>query len=255
MEINDYGPIADLYDIYVPATFDIPFFIHETKKSTGEVLELRAGTGRVSLPLVEAGVKLTCIDSSAEMVILLRKKLEQRGLQAEVQQMDIRELRFSRQFDMVIIPFHSFTHLTSLDDQHKALEGIRRCLAPRGKFICTLGNPAMREKSIDGQLRLYSQYPLNDGRGKLLLWIQENFDPDDHQVVDALEFFEEYDEKGSLKSKRLMELHFRLLRKSEFEEQARACGLAVTAVYGDYSYAEYNEESSPFTILILEPAG
>ncbi len=255
MEINDYSPIADLYDIYVPATFDIPFFINETKKSSGEVLELMAGTGRVSLPLAEAGVKLTCTDNSPEMLTVLRKKLDQKGLQAEVQQMDIRELHFSRQFDMVIIPFHSFTHLISRDDQHKALEGIRRCLSPRGRFICTLGNPALRTKSIDGQLRLYSQYPLDDGRGKLLLWVLENFDPHDHQVVDALEFFEEYDEKGSLKSKRLMELHFRLLRKAEFEAMARKSGLAVTAVYGDYSYAEYNEESSPFTILMMEPAG
>ncbi len=255
MEINNYGPIADLYDIYVPASFDIPFFIRETQKSGGEVLELMAGTGRVSLPLIEAGVRLTCTDSSAEMVAILRGKLEQKGLRAEVQQMDVRELHFPGSFDMVIIPFGSFAHLISLEDQRKALEGIRRYLKPGGRFICTLGNPVLREKSVDGQLRLYNRYPLDDGRGRLLLWIQESFDAEDHQIVNALEFFEEYDARGTLKSKRLMELRFRLLRKADFEELAGACGLAVKAVYGDYSYAEYREESSPFALLVLEPAG
>jgi hypothetical protein len=56
MEINNYDYIADLYDIYVPVTFDIDFFVRETKKSSGEVLELMSGTGRVSIPLLEAGV-------------------------------------------------------------------------------------------------------------------------------------------------------------------------------------------------------
>ncbi len=66
MKFNDYGPVANLYDIYVPATFDFDFFINETTKSKGEVLELMSGTGRVSIPLLEAGVKLTCVDLSAE---------------------------------------------------------------------------------------------------------------------------------------------------------------------------------------------
>ena len=55
MEINNYDYIADLYDIYVPVTFDIDFFVKETKRSSGEVLELMSGTGRVSIPLLEAG--------------------------------------------------------------------------------------------------------------------------------------------------------------------------------------------------------
>ena len=36
-----------------------------------------------------------------------------------------------------------------------------------------------------------------------------------------MQFFEEYDAKGVLKLKRLLELHFRLSRREEFEEHAR----------------------------------
>ena len=66
MDINNYDLVSDLYDIYIPVTFDIDFFIQETKNTPGEVLELMSGTGRVSIPLLEAGVKLTCVDLSAK---------------------------------------------------------------------------------------------------------------------------------------------------------------------------------------------
>jgi len=51
MNTNDYSGISDLYDIYVPAEFDIDFFLQETKEINGPVLDLMAGTGRVSLRL------------------------------------------------------------------------------------------------------------------------------------------------------------------------------------------------------------
>ncbi len=253
MKFNDYGPVANLYDIYVPATFDFDFFINETTKSKGEVLELMSGTGRVSIPLLEAGVKLTCVDLSAELNAIFREKLTQKGLKADVYQMDVCELDLHKQFDMVIIPFASFAHITSPQDQRKALERIHEHLLPGGTFICTLGNPVLRKQAITGQLRLFRTYPLDD-RGSLLLWVLEDFSPEDAQVVHALQFYEEYDAAGSLKAKRLIELHFRLTGRDEFEELAKAAGFKVKAFYGDYTCAEFNEESSSIMIWILEEA-
>ncbi len=251
-ESNDYGLIADLYDTYVPATFDIPFFLNEAGKCSGQVLELMAGTGRVSLPLCKAGVRLTCVDNSAEMLAILQDKLEKRGLEAAVHQADVCELDLAKQFDQVIIPFHSFAHIISPADQRKALGRIRQHLAPGGRFICTLGNPPIRQQSIDGKLRLHSKYPLGDGQGMLLLWLLENYNSADKQIVEACEFFEEYDVRGILRTKRLLELRFRLTSKAEFQELAESAGFKVVALYGDYAYAEFSEEHSPFMIWILE---
>lgn len=252
MEINNYDYIADLYDIYVPATFDIDFFVEETKKSSGEVLELMSGSGRVSIPLIEAGIKLTCVDISAELNGILEKKLKRMGLQADVYQMDACEFELQKKFDMVIIPFHSFAHITSVDDQRKALAQIHKHLLPGGTFICTLGNPLLRQQNVDGQLRLFKKYPLENGDGTLLLWIMENNNPDDNKIVEALQFYEEYNAEGVLRSKRVLELHFRLTQKGEFEELAQAAGFKVKAFYGDYSYSEFDEENSPFMIWLLE---
>ncbi|GAP12753.1 methylase [Longilinea arvoryzae] len=253
MGINDYAAVADLYDIYVPATFDIDFFITETKKISGDVLELMSGTGRVSIPLIEAGVNLTCVDKSAELNAVFAKKLEDLGLKAEIHQMDVRELELGRQFAMAIIPFNSFSHITSPVDQRKTLERIRQHLRPGGIFICTLTNPKVRQKTVDGQLRLLRIYPLPETGGELLLWIVENRVPEDARIVEALQFYEEYDSRGVLFSKRYIELYYRFTQRDEFEALARAAGFRVNALYGDYSRISFNEDS-PFMIWVLEKA-
>ncbi len=253
-EINNYDTIADLYDAYVPTAFDVDFFLKETKRVGGEVLELMSGTGRVSVPLLKAGIRLTCVDLSAVSNAILKNKLRQLGLQADVYQMDVCELALQKQFDMIIIPFHSFAHITSPELQRRALDRIQQHLRPGGRFICTLRNPAVRQRDVDGQLRLACKCALPNGQGTLLLWIAEEKNEDDPQVVEAMQFYEEYSEGGILRSKRLLELHFRLSGRLEFEALARAAGFEVKSFYGDYCYSQFTEDS-PFMIWILENVG
>jgi ubiquinone/menaquinone biosynthesis C-methylase UbiE len=83
MPAMDYSRIAHLYDAYVKTEFDVSFFISVTK-GWDSVLELMCGTGRLSIPLLKAGVPLTCVDSSPVMLALFREKLRREGLSAEV---------------------------------------------------------------------------------------------------------------------------------------------------------------------------
>ncbi|MGB5400132.1 MAG: class I SAM-dependent methyltransferase, partial [Thermoanaerobaculia bacterium] len=61
MPAFDYSLVADLYDSFCRFEDDIEFFRKCLQGSTGPVLELMAGTGRISLPLLEAGVELVCV--------------------------------------------------------------------------------------------------------------------------------------------------------------------------------------------------
>lgn len=79
----------------------------------GEVLELMAGTGRVSLLLVRAGVHLTCVDNAPELLARFRQKLAQEQLWAQVHEMDVRHLAVDKQFYLILPPFHSFSELVS----------------------------------------------------------------------------------------------------------------------------------------------
>jgi len=255
MDTNNYDIIADLYDTFADASYDINFFISETQKTSGEVLELMSGTGRVSIPLIEAGVKLTCVDMSPKLNAIFKSKLEQRGLKANIYQMDVCLLDIPKKFDVIIIPLYSFAHIVSPDDQRKALNRIHQHLLPGGTFIITLRNPTLREQNVDGQLRLIGKYPLVKDQGVLLFWIIEQKDPDDDHAVNGMEFFEEYDAEGVLKAKRLMELHFRLSRRDEFEHLLKAVGFSIKVFYGDYTYTEFDEVSSPYMIWVLEKRG
>ena len=67
-----------------------------------------------------------------------------------------------------------------------------------------------------------------------------------------MQFYEVYDANGVMTSKRLLEIHFRLTRKDEFEELAERTGFKIKALYGNYSYSGFNAESSPFMIWNLE---
>ncbi|UCC64193.1 MAG: class I SAM-dependent methyltransferase [Anaerolineae bacterium] len=250
----EYARIADLYDVYVQTTFDISFFLNEAKKSAGEVLELTSGTGRVSIPLVEAGIHLTCVDSSPEMLAILREKLDRRGLSASVHRMDIRQLALGRRFDLIIIPFHSFAELLSPSDQRRTLVGIYDHLSESGRFICTLHNPPVRLRPADGRLRLRGRCSLESDGGTLLLWGLETYDPEEG-VVNGLQFFETYDPDGVMRSRRVLETRFRLLQKAGFEELVCAAGFEVVALYGDYAYAEFQEDKSPFMIWVLQKQG
>jgi SAM-dependent methyltransferase len=246
----DWDRVAELYDTYAHATYDIPFFVEEVGKESGSVLELMAGTGRVSIPLLEAGANLACVDRSHEMLARLRRKLEGRHLQARVYEMDICDLALPDRFDLIILPFHSFCEIVDPDDRKRALARIFDHLREGGRFICTLTNPTLRVRALDGQLRLSGSYPLAENRGTLVFFRAETRD-EGSPIAHALQFYEQYDQAGILRDKSMLEVAFALIAREEFEASAERAGFHVTAFYGDYSRSPFQAESSGFMIWIL----
>ena len=140
MPAMDYSKVADLYDVYVQTDIDVPFFIEEAR-GCRRVLELTSGSGRLSLPLLEAGVSLSCLDSSPEMLAALRKKCAARGFAPPVYTEDMTAFALPERFDLILIPFNAFAEITTPEAQRQALQAIHRHLEPGGRFICTLHNP------------------------------------------------------------------------------------------------------------------
>ncbi len=247
----DYSRIADLYDTYVQTTFDVEFFLKEAKETSGEVLELMSGTGRLSIPLIEADVRLTCVDNSPEMLAILEKKLKKRTLCASVYEMDVCKLSLNKEFGLIIIPFHSFSEILDPSDQRAALSAAYEHLAKNGRFICTLRNPRVRLKSVDGQIRLIGEYSHDKIKGTLLVWSLGNYNANSN-IVNGLQLYEEYDTHGVMLSKRVLEIQFYMHQKDEFEDLATSAGFEVAALYGDYSYSVFEENTSPFMIWVLK---
>ncbi|MDQ5828114.1 MAG: class I SAM-dependent methyltransferase [Chloroflexota bacterium] len=129
----DYDRVADVYDLYVTSDLDVGFYVAEAAKARGKVLELMCGTGRVSVPLLEAGVDLTCVDASEGMLERLEERLRAQKLEARVLRADVRYLDLGEEeFDLALIPFHSFSELVSKRDQELALRAAYGCLKEGG---------------------------------------------------------------------------------------------------------------------------
>jgi len=250
----DYDRVADIYDLYVTSDLDIGFYVEEATKVQGKVLELMCGTGRVSIPLLEAGVDLTCVDASAGMLARLEERLRVRKLEARVVRADVRHLDLGEkeQFELVLVPFHSFSELASPRDRELALRAVFGCLREGGRLVCPLHNPAIRARSADGALRFNSSSPTADG-GRLVISGFETLD-DSSGVVDRLQFYEFYDASNELLAKRVLPMRFALIDRRGFVELADSAGFVPVALYGDYGRKQYSEESSPFMVWIMEKA-
>ena len=255
----NYRRLAARYDTYVTTTFDVSFFLEEVQ-GRREVLELMAGTGRISIPILEAGVRLTCVDSSPDMLAVLRRKLETKGLTATIIESDVARLSLPQKYELALLPFHSFSELLTNDDQECALMGIHESLAEGGQFICTLHNPPSRLNSCDGAMRLRGEFPLDeqagalwglDSGGRLLLWGLEEYDPR-RSIVSGIQKFEIYDQTGVMRSKEFLNIQFVLHGRNDFEQLAQTAGFRMVAIFGDYARTEFREESSPFMIWVLE---
>ncbi len=247
MSQRHYARIAGRYDALVVTEADIPFFVELAQQTTGPILELMAGSGRVTLPLLASGAEVVAVDYSPEMLALLREKVTQAGFQAAIHHMDIRRLALDQTFPLILIPFHAFPEITDPVDQQQALRAIRAHLAPGGQCIVTLHNPVIRRRTIDGQLRLARRY--HDEQGEVLVWLLEQ--DRGNELVEVNEFFESYDGDGRLREKVWSSVTFHLLAKAAFEALIQSVGFEVVDLYGDYAKAPFDEQSSPFMIWAL----
>ncbi|MDV6235083.1 class I SAM-dependent methyltransferase [Leptospira ellisii] len=245
----DFDLVADLYDFYVNADLDLEFFLRETEGVDSPILELMAGTGRVSLPLLQRGRKLFCVDYSREMLQRLRNKTAPFGKNLETREADVRDFRFDRTFERILLPFHSLSEITDASDQKQVLKSVRNALSENGIFLLTLQNPNVRLKNADGLTRPMGEFPLPDER-KLVLSYWNSYDPN-RCIVTGIQFYEIYDSKNILMEKRFLPIRFRPIFQEQIYEYLHELDYEIVSVYGDYSYSPFEEDTSPFMIFKL----
>ncbi len=244
--------VAEWYDSYAVSDVDVPFFL-EACRGYKSVLELMSGTGRLSLPLIRAGISLTCLDGSAEMLAVFKRKLAQEQLSAAIYEMDVCRLSLPDRYDLIFIPFNSFAEISDVAAQRRVLGGIQRHLLPGGSFICTLHNPVMRRKNMDGQRHPRGRFNLPGSTQVLALASLERYDENSSRVS-GTQFYEVYDENNKLLIKREVPLQFCLHSRAAFESLACEAGFLPKALFGNYDRSAYEESQSPFMIWILTKA-
>jgi SAM-dependent methyltransferase len=245
-ETIKFDKVADIYDFYVKADFDIPFFLKESEGYAGEILELMCGTGRVSIPLLDSGRKMTCIDYSIGMLDSFKQKIINKNYPVTIIRMDVTNLSLERKYGLIILPFHSFSEIISTESQIKALKTISNHLDKNGIFILTLQNPKTRLRSVDGVPGVIGKFPMDNNRHLIISYVNE-FDSSS-SLVSGFQFYEIFDSANNLTGKRFLETNFKLITDSEIKNLLKDTGLEIVEMFGDYSYGSFDEETSNFMI-------
>ena len=223
MPAYDYSLVADVYDAFCVFDGDLDFFRSRVRGGHGRVLELMAGTGRVSLPLAEEGADLVCCEWHLPMLGRLAAKLERRGLAATLLCGDACALPFADAFEQVLLPFQGFCELISESQQ--------------------------RRRTIDGAWHSFGEFPDEDG-GRLELSLRGRFLRPD--LVAARQRIERFDAAGRRCEERVFDLTFSLVPAPRIVDLARAAGLRLVELMGDYEGSPYDEASSPCVVAIFE---
>src|SRR5262245_26852080 len=99
------------------------------------LLDLACGHGRHAIPLAERGFAVTGFDLSSECLARARAEAATRGVHVRWVDGDMRALPFDAEFDAVINVFTAFGYFADEEDDVETLRGVRRALAPGGRFL------------------------------------------------------------------------------------------------------------------------
>ena len=140
-----YDRIARIYDPWSRSvTEDVGFYVDQARAYGGPVVELAVGTGRIAVPIAEAGVPVIGIDASPEMLAIARQAASAAGVEelVELRVGDIANPPVSERVPLAICPFRSLLHMEDEDAKLSALRAARGLLAPDGHFVFDVFAPS-----------------------------------------------------------------------------------------------------------------
>jgi len=105
---NSYKKFPALYDLLYQRYFkSVPDFVSLVKTNTpkgGLILDLAAGTGEISIPLLQNGFMVVSLDSSNGMLRELKKKAKKLGIKNyRTRGFDMKKISYKEKFDSVCI--------------------------------------------------------------------------------------------------------------------------------------------------------
>ncbi len=200
-----------------------------------KILDLACGFGRHSVLLAESGFAVTGYDLSEGFLKKARELAESLSVGLDLQQGDMRELKYENEFDAVINMFTAFGFFEREDEDLKVLEGVYKALKPGGQFLMDVLN------------RDYALSQTLDRR-----WTKEN----DMFMLEE-RFFDYFSSRLELGNKLIFptgeikeaSYSIRLYTLTEMLDLFQKVGLVLTDVYGDFGGALYNAESSRMILV------
>ena len=234
---------------------DVEWYRRKAVDSGGPVLELGAGTGRVTIPIAEAGIHITALDSDAGMLDKLRQKADTlpAGVRnrIRVQHGDMRSFALDEQFALIIIPFRAFLHNTTREDQIASLRGAHAHLRSGGELALNVFHPSLEYMAAHagayaGVWRWLKTQKHPDG-GFVVYSDATRYDTV-RQRLEGMIRTEEFSSDGSLRSTNMMHLELAYLYPSDIASLLAESGFELARISGDFSGRPFERDGDELVV-------
>ncbi len=264
---HDNTILAEIYDSHSSEFYDhhakrgdVQFYTGYAVESGGAVLEIGCGTGRVLIPTAIAGVHITGLDNSVEMLEVCRRKLEAEP--ALVRQRvnlvsgDMREFNLEKEFMLVTIPFGPFNYLISFEDQVSCLNCIRKHMSETGKLIIDFWYPDLRElwKSEHGADIVYQKTPFTARDGREVNWGIRNCSVDYNRQIIQEEMFYDIRYPDGRSERLVYPSPMRYFFRFEVEHLLARTGFETESVYADFNKKPFGCEYPSEMVFVARKA-
>jgi SAM-dependent methyltransferase len=253
----------DLYDVVTPPSLlgDVEWYRAKAAACGGPVLELGAGTGRVTLPIAQAGVSIHALDASPEMRAALAKKLA--VLPGPVRDRvtpiagDMRTFDLPDRFALVISPFRAFLHNTTDDERLATLARVRHHLRPGGEFAFNVFHPSLEYMShhagpLAGTWRWIGNFALPSG-GFVARSEANRYDTV-RQIVHSQHRYEEYDDTGVLLRTTVHRLALAYLYPGDIRDLLTRAGFTDIRIHGGFGGRAFSSDTDELVVEAMSPA-
>jgi SAM-dependent methyltransferase len=241
---------------------DIEWYCRKAVESGGPVLELGAGTGRVTIPIAEAGIRITALDLDAGMLDRLRQKVS--GLPAEVaarispHQGDMRTFAVADRYALVVIPFRAFLHNITRDDQLATLRNAHAHLRPGGILAFNVFHPSLEFMAANagayaGVWRWNETRMLSEG-GFAVFSVASRYDTV-RQRVESMIRVEEFEPAGSLRRTNMMHLELAYLYPADIAGLLAGAGFELLRMSGDFFDRPFERDGDELVVEARKPLG
>jgi SAM-dependent methyltransferase len=234
---------------------DVEWYRRKAVESGGPVLELGAGTGRVTIPIAEAGVRVMALDLDAGMLDRLQKKTAM--LPAEAQRRvtmhwaDMRSFALDEQYALVIIPFRAFLHNVTREDQLATLRSVHAHLRPGGELALNVFHPSLEYMAANsgafaGVWRWRETVNLADGR--FVVYSDTTRYNTVKQRLESMIRTEEFGADGSLLLTNMMHLELAYLYPSDIASLLVDSGFELLRISGDFHGRPFERDGDELVV-------
>ncbi len=242
MKQPDTGPLyadARIYDLQHRLYMDdLPFYMHLIDKHGDPVLELMAGTGRLSIALAKAGVDVTALDYSREMLAEAEVKARKAETSIHLVHADCRTFTLSNAFKFIFIPFNSLSHVHDRESLAALFGAVSEHLLDDGRFVIDVFVPDMKIL-MRSDARRYPVSEFDDPvKGRIRITENNRYDP--ATQINRIKWYYEID---GVRDARIVENNMRIFYPEELFMMLECHGFAVENRYGNYDFSSFDSRS------------